>query len=75
MPCTSTHRIARFFGVEPPLALAFTRYCHGQYCMVYDIHKGGRRGSGGVVYCALVVQKYCNSVSNPDGGGDERMID
>jgi len=35
------------------LALAFTRYCHCQYCMVYGMYKGGRVG---VVYCALVVQ-------------------
>jgi len=25
-------------------ALAFTRYCYCQYCMVYSIHTGGRRG-------------------------------
>jgi len=50
------------------LTLAYTRYCHCQYCMVYCIHKGGRVG---VVYCALVVQLYCNSVSNADGGGGQ----
>ena len=33
--------------------LAFTRYCHHQYCMVYGTPKGGRRG---VTYCAIVVQ-------------------
>jgi len=33
--------------------LAFTRYCHYQYCMVYGIHKGGWEGG---VYCAIVVQ-------------------
>ena len=33
--------------------LAFTRYCHYQYCVVYGIHKGGR---GGVVYCAIDVE-------------------
>jgi len=33
--------------------LAFTRYCHCQYCMVYGMYKGGRVGA---VYCALVVQ-------------------
>jgi len=52
--------------------LAFKRYCHCQYCMVYGIHEGGRVG---VVYCALVVQWYCNSVSDADGGGNKRMID
>jgi len=25
--------------------LAFTRYCYCQYCMVYSIHTGGRKGS------------------------------
>jgi len=33
--------------------LAFTRYCHHQYGMVYGIQKGGRWG---VVYCAIDVQ-------------------
>jgi len=33
--------------------LAFTRYCHDQYCMVYGLLKGGREG---VVYCAVAVQ-------------------
>ena len=33
--------------------LAFTRYCHHRYCMVYGIKRGGRwRG----VYCPMVVQ-------------------
>jgi len=52
--------------------LAFTRYCHCQYCMVYGIDTGGRVG---VVYCALVVQWYSNSVSKADGGDNTRMID
>jgi len=34
--------------------LAFTRYCHHQYCMVYGIQMGGRWGGG--VYCAMAVQ-------------------
>jgi len=34
-------------------SLAFTRYCHRQYCMVYGIQ---RRGRWGGVYCAMVVQ-------------------
>ena len=33
--------------------------------MVYSIHKGGR-GRG--VYCAVVVQHYCNSVGITGGG-------
>jgi len=33
--------------------LAYTRYCHDQYCTVYGIHKGGRSQ---VVYCVKVVQ-------------------
>jgi len=33
--------------------LAFTGYCHHQYCMVHGIHKGGRWGG---VYCAMVEQ-------------------
>jgi len=33
--------------------LAFTRYCHDQYYMVYGLQKGSRRG---VVYCAIVVR-------------------
>jgi len=33
--------------------LAFTWYCHDQYCIVYGLLKGGRTG---VVYCAIAVQ-------------------
>jgi len=29
----------------------------------------------GVAYCAFVVQWYCNSVRNVDGGGKKSMID
>jgi len=61
-------------GLPPPLspaALAFTRYCHCQYCMVYGIHKGSWVG---VAYCAFVVQWYCNSMSDVDGGGNQRVI-
>ena len=58
-------------GLTPP-TLAFTRYCHCQYCMVYGIYKGGRVG---VVWCALVVQWYCNSVSEADRWDNTRMID
>jgi len=35
------------------LALAFTRYCNAQYCLVYGMKTGGRKG---VAYCALVFQ-------------------
>jgi len=40
---------------QPPVEciLAFTRYCHDQYCMVYGLLKGGR---GGVVQRAIAVQ-------------------
>jgi len=34
-------------------ALAFTRYCNAQYCMVYGVKTGGRKG---VAYCAIVLQ-------------------
>jgi len=34
-------------------SLAFTRYCHYRYCMVYGITRGGRWGG---VYRAIVVQ-------------------
>jgi len=33
--------------------LAYTRYCHYQYGIVYGITREGR---GGVVYCAQVAQ-------------------
>jgi len=46
----------------------YTILPHCQYCMVYGIYKGGRAG---VVYCAVVVQKYCNRVSKVDGGGSK----
>jgi len=37
--------------------LAFTRYCHYTYCMVYGINKEGRRG----VSC--VAQSFCNRIA------------
>jgi len=40
--------------------------------MVYGIHTGVRWK---VAYYAIVVQWFCNSVSNVDGGGNKRMID
>jgi len=46
-------------------SLAFTRYCHYQYCIVYSKHKGGR---GAVVQCTIDVQAYCNGVGNKWGG-------
>jgi len=43
-----------FEGYRPgPRRLAFTRYCHDQYCMVYGSLEGGR---GTVVSCAIAVQ-------------------
>ena len=57
---TYLHRLSRV-----QVKLAFTRYCYAQYCMVYSMHKGGRRG---VEYCAIVSQQYCNHVGNAGGG-------
>ena len=48
-----------------PQRLAFTRYCHHQYCMVYGIQNGGRWKG---VYCAMTVQYYCNRVGFASGG-------
>jgi len=53
-------------------ALAFTRYCRCPNGMVCGIRRESR---GGVVYCANVVQSYCNRVSNAGGRGNTRMID
>jgi len=55
------------------LSLAFTGYCHLQYCIVYGIQRGGRRGG---VYCVMCVQWYCNSVgfdSREEGYKDDRL--
>jgi len=49
--------------------LAFTQYCHYQYFIVYGI-KGGAGGGG--VYCAMVVELYCNRVGFAGGGGGEK---
>ena len=46
--------------------LAFTRYCHLQYCMVYS---KTRRSQWAGVYCAMLVQDYCNRVGIAGGGG------
>ena len=43
----------RIATLEVRCRLAFTRYCHDQYLMVYAIQTGGRWG---FVYCAIVVQ-------------------
>jgi len=42
-------------------SLAFTRYCHCQYCMLYGIHKWGRVG-GRILRLsrAMVVQWVSN---------------
>jgi len=38
--------IIRLFGAaNAARGLTFTRYCYCQYCMVYSIHTGGRKGS------------------------------
>jgi len=41
-----SERYRSIFGVKPFLlySLAFTRYCHYQYCMVYGTQRGGRWG-------------------------------
>jgi len=46
-------RVCCRIGGRGETGLAFTRYCHHQYCMVYGIQGGGRLGG---VYCAIVVQ-------------------
>jgi len=51
------------------LVLAFTRYCHYQYCVVYSIQSGDR---GGVVSWATDVQWYCNSAGNSGGRGQSK---
>jgi len=56
--CVSEIRKCRFPVWD---ALAFTRYCHCQYCTVHGIHKWGRWV---FVYFPIAVQKYCNSVGN-----------
>jgi len=43
---------------------------HDMFCMVHGVQKSG--WGGGVVYCAIVVQYYCNSVGNADGEGQEK---
>ena len=49
--------------LAPPVCvLAFTRYCHDQYCIVYGIHKGGG-GGWGVIYILpnsrAIVLQHC----------------
>jgi len=39
--------------------------------MAYKRGVGGGGGGGGV-WCAMVVQQYCNSVSNADGEGQDK---
>jgi len=39
-------------GTRVPAYLAFTRYCYAQYCMVYGIKTGDRRG---VEYRAIAL--------------------
>jgi len=42
-PCTRAMNAGSTVRSKVRCSLAFTRYCHDQYCMVYGIHKGGRR--------------------------------
>ena len=44
--------------------LAFTRYCHDYYGMVYGMQREGR---GEVIYGAKVAKQYCSSVGNANG--------
>jgi len=46
-------KIAERLWRSPSNNLAFTRYCHHQYCMVYGIQKGGRWGGA---CCEMGVQ-------------------
>jgi len=44
----------RSYLAQPrPPDLAFTRCCNAQYCMVYGVKTGGRKG---VECCAIVMQ-------------------
>jgi len=56
------------------LLLAFTRYCHCQYCMVYGIQKGGR---GGVVYLSTRGwrwRSWCSCGAATDGTSQNRGL-
>ena len=59
-------------GTDVSPALAFTRYCYYQYCMVYGIQKGGRRR---VVYCPIAVQIIAPAWAMQAGRKNEKMID
>ena len=48
--CTTLHLPLRYRG------LAYTRYCHHQYCIVYGIKRGGGGG-------AYIAQWSCNSIA------------
>jgi len=57
--CAGMPRSARnVCSVSEYQELAFTRYCHYQYCMVHGIQTGGREG-GRILrnYRAIVLQK------------------
>jgi len=51
---------------QTPL-LAFTRYCYYQSYTVYTVTYKREVDRGGVVYCPIVVQWYCNSVGIAGG--------
>jgi len=68
---TQSHRAPTPIKRLATYSLAFTQYWYYQYCMVYGIPKGARRG---LVYCPIAVQKYCNSMSNA-GALEEREDD
>jgi len=67
---------------------AYGQACHVRVCchVTWPLHKiaitnllwctAYTRGvGGGGVYCAVVVQKYCNTVGVAGGGGNKRMMD
>jgi len=56
VPCVGKYIFIRSLRrAGAPGLLAFTRYCHCQYCMVYGIKGGGRWG-------AYIAHWSCNSI-------------
>jgi len=53
-------------GSITKINLAFTRYCHDQYCVVYSIN---REGQGEIICCTQVAHTYYSSVGNANGRG------
>jgi len=42
-----------YIYIQREAHLSLSRYCNAQYCRVYGMKTGGRKG---VAYCALVLQ-------------------